>query len=113
MRQVGVLASCGHFAIDNMFERLQNDHDNAKNLADELNNIKEIDIDLQKIYTNLIFFHLNASKITDESFIKELLNYKIKIDYKGNHRFRMVTHCNFNEKNVSKVTTAIKKILTK
>ena len=113
MRQVGVLASCGHFAIDNMFERLQNDHDNAKNLAEELNNIKEIDIDLQKIYTNLIFFHLNASKITDESFIKELLNYKIKIDYKGNHRFRMVTHCNFNEKNVSKVITVIKKILNK
>ena len=62
---------------------------------------------------NLIFFHLNASKITDESFIKELLNYKIKIDYKGDHRFRMVTHCNFNEKNVSKVTTVIKKILNK
>ena len=113
MRQVGVLASCGQFAIDNMIERLQTDHDNAQNLATELSLINQIDIDLNKIHTNLIFFHLNTSKITDEKFIKELLNYEIKIDYKGNHRFRMVTHCNFDEKNISRIITIIKKILNK
>ena len=111
MRQVGVLASCGQFAIDNMIERLQTDHDNAQSLATELSLINQIDIDLNKIHTNLIFFHLNTSKITDEKFIKELLNYEIKIDYKGNHRFRMVTHCNFDESNISKIIKTIKKIL--
>ena len=113
MRQVGVLASCGQFAIDNMIERLQNDHNNAQSLASELSQIKEIDINLQNIHTNLIFFDLNTSKITDEKFMKELLNYEIKIDYKGNHRFRMVTHCNFDEKNISRIITVIKKILNK
>jgi len=113
MRQVGVLASCGQFAIDNMIERLQNDHNNAQSLASELSQIKEIDINLQNIHTNLIFFDLNTSKITDEKFMKELLNYEIKIDYKGNHRFRMVTHCNFDEKNISRIITIIKKILNK
>ena len=113
MRQVGVLASCGQFAIDNMIERLQNDHNNAQILASKLEPIKEIDINLKNIHTNLIFFDLNTSKITDEKFIKELLNYEIKIDYKGNHRFRMVTHCNFDEKNISRVIAVIKKILNK
>ena len=111
MRQVGVLASCGHFAIDNMIERLQTDHNNAQNLANELSNIEEIDINLKKIHTNLIFFHLNTDKINDEDFLNQLLNYKIKIDYKGNRRFRMVTHCNFKEESISKIITTIKKIL--
>ena len=96
-----------------MIERLQNDHNNARILASKLESIKEIDINLQNIHTNLIFFDLNTTKITDEKFIKELLNYEIKIDYKGNHRFRMVTHCNFDEKNISRVITIIKKILNK
>ena len=78
MRQVGILASCGIFSINNMIERLQEDHDNAKLLATELNKMEEIDINTNKVHTNLMFFNLINDNITCDDFISELLNYQIK-----------------------------------
>ena len=41
----------------------------------------------------------------------ELLKQNIKIDYKGQGRFRVVTHCDISQKNITTVIGAIKKIL--
>ena len=110
MRQAGILAAPGIFSINNMIERLQEDHDNAKLLADALEEMEEIDINTNQIYTNLIFFNLISDDITCHDFISKLLNYEIKIDYKGNQRFRMVTHFGFEKNDVEKVVLAFKKI---
>ena len=110
MRQAGILAAPGIFSINNMVERLQEDHDNAKLLATALNEMEEIDINTNQIYTNLIFFNLITEDITCHDFISKLLNYEIKIDYKGNQRFRMVTHFGFEKNDVEKVVLAFKKI---
>jgi len=110
MRQVGILAGAGIFSINNMIERLQQDHDNAKLLASALSEIEEIDINTNKVYTNLIFFNLISNNITCHDFISKLLNYEIKIDYKGNKRFRMVTHFGFEKQDIEKVILAFKKI---
>ena len=110
MRQAGILAGAGIFSINNMVERLQQDHDNAKLLSSELKQIEEIDINTNQVYTNLIFFNLISSNITCHDFMSKLLNYEIKIDYKGNQRFRMVTHFGFEKKDIEKVILAFKKI---
>ena len=113
MRQAGILAACGLFSINNMINRLKEDHENAKELAIQLNNLEEIKINLNNVHTNLIFFDLKSKDITCENFIKELLNYDIKIDYKGNHRFRMVTHYGFEKKHINIVIQTLKKIFNK
>ncbi|MAX09293.1 MAG: low-specificity L-threonine aldolase [Candidatus Marinimicrobia bacterium] len=113
MRQAGILAACGLFSIKNMIKRLKEDHENAKELAIELNSLEEIKINLKNVHTNLIFFDLNSKDITSENFIKELLNYNIKIDYKGNNRFRMVTHYGFERKHIIIVIKTLKKIFKK
>ena len=41
----------------------------------------------------------------------KLLNYEIKIDYKGNQRFRMVTHFGLEKTDIEKVASAFKSIL--
>ena len=110
MRQAGILAACGIFSINNMIERLQQDHDNAKLLAKAIGEMEEIEINTNQVYTNLIFFNLKSNNITCHDFISELLNYEIKIDYKGNQRFRMVTHFGFDKNDVEKVVLTFKKI---
>ena len=113
MRQSGILASAGIYSFDNMIERLEEDHSNAKLLAERLSEIDEIKIDLTKIYTNIIFFYLNNTQIKDDELISNLLNNNIKIDSKGNRKFRMVTHYGFEKKDISTVINQLKLILKK
>ena len=111
MRQSGLLAAAGIYAFNNMIDRLQEDHDNAQLLANELSKINEIKIDLNNIHTNIIFFHLNKTALRDEKFILELLNNNIKIDSKGNRKFRMVTHSGFKKNDITIVINKMKLIL--
>jgi len=56
MRQVGILAAAGLFALENNFERLTEDHQRAKYLAEKIKNIKYLEIDLERVQTNILLF---------------------------------------------------------
>ena len=112
MRQAGILASAGIYALNNLTKRLSDDHNNAQKLAEKLNNINGIKINLDYIKTNIIFFYLSdVVKLTDNEFINKLLEKNIKIDSKGNSKFRIVTHLDFNEQDIETVVSAIKSII--
>jgi len=113
MRQAGILAAAGIYALDNMIERLSEDHKNAKILGEELENINYLKLDKEKITTNLIFFYLEKETITDNQFISELLKHDVKIDTKGNRKFRIATHYGFTNNDIEKVIKTIKLILDK
>ena len=56
MRQVGVFASAGIYALEHNVERLAEDHANARRLARGLAKIPGISIDVDRVHTNLVFF---------------------------------------------------------
>ena len=111
MRQSGILAAAGIYSFDNMIGRLEEDHSNAKLLAQALSQIEEIKIEVTKVYTNIIFFYLKETSITDEEFVSELVKNNIKIDSKGNRKFRIVTHYGFETNDVTTVIDTMKLIL--
>ena len=111
MRQAGLLAAAGIFSLKNMINRLEEDHENAQILANKLADINNIYIDIKKVHTNIIFLNLKHAQISDEKFLSELNKNNIKIDYKGNRKFRLVTHCGFNTTDIDIVTMTIAKIL--
>jgi len=111
MRQAGLIASAGIFSLDNMVHRILNDHENAKILAYELDKLNSIEINLDYVYTNIIFIYNRHSKISNEELLNELEKNNIKIDYKGNSKFRLVTHSGFKKDDISSVVTVFKEIL--
>ena len=111
MRQAWVFAAAGTYSLDFMISRLEEDQKNACELARQLDTIDNIKIDISKVKTNIIFFHLISDDISDEQFLENLIKNNIKIDYKGNRKFRIVTHSGFESSNIKKVTTIIKKII--
>lgn len=113
MRQAGIFASAGIFALKNMIDGLNTDHANAKKIAHNLANIKNIKIDLKNIKTNIIFFYLEKNGLSDDEFIKKLLSYNIKIDSKGNRKFRIATHSSFKCTDIDKISDIINKIVNK
>jgi threonine aldolase len=94
MRQVGIIAAAGIVALEEMVERLANDHQNAKRLAAGLAQIEGIDIDPSGVQTNLIFFGLDdATAIEPQTLIRRLdREHNVKIGSRGGRRFRAVTH---------------------
>ena len=59
MRQAGILAAAGLVALEDMIPRLVHDHQNACILADGLANIPGINLDLDMVRTNMVFFDLS------------------------------------------------------
>ena len=57
MRQVGVLAACGMYALKNNVARLQEDHNNARRLTQGLSECKGLQVGIDEAQTNMAFFH--------------------------------------------------------
>ena len=104
MRQVGVIAACGMYALKNNVKRLQNDHDNAKLLADGLSSISELSIDYCDRQTNMVF--VNCHKGHRESLENFLFDKDIMIS--NLNRGRLVCHLGIEEKDILFVIDSFK-----
>lgn len=91
MRQVGILAAAGLEALE-MRKRLHIDHENAKFFGEKLNQIKPIDVDLDSIKINMIFFTITKDGFNEDHFLKHLQNRNILINGADQGQYRFVVH---------------------
>ena len=110
MRQAGLIASAGIFSLDHMINRIKDDHSNAKILASKLNLIKNLEINLNKVQTNIIFIYNRDKTLSNQDLVLSLEKNNIKIDYKGNSKFRLVTHSGFRKEDINTVIKVFRKI---
>jgi threonine aldolase len=101
MRQAGFLAAAGIFALENNIERLKKDHDNARTLAQRLNAMENISIDMNMVQTNILFVSIQAD-------IPQLCQYlkdrNIIIDEAN--PTRMVTHLDISAEDIDRAIEA-------
>src|SRR6267378_990758 len=90
MRQVGVLAAAGLIALDQMVDRLAEDHAHARTLAEGLAELPGVRCDLSRVQTNLVFFEVDS--MPAPQFIAECANRGLLSDSVGPNRVRFVTH---------------------
>ena len=112
MRQGGILAAAGIVALDEMTERLAEDHENACALAEGLATIPSIEVDLSKVKTNMIFWTLREdAPISGEALVAGLAKDNIVIGgpYRGQARF--VTHYWIKPEHVDFVVERIRSLL--
>ena len=102
MRQAGVLAAAGLFALEYNVERLAEDHQNAENLAKGLSGIAELR--LEPVQTNIVYVHVPAQRCTDLQ--THLAQYGI-IALIG-PKTRLVTHLDVSAAQIQQVVTSFK-----
>mmetsp|Transcript_7464 Transcript_7464/g.17127 ORF Transcript_7464/g.17127 Transcript_7464/m.17127 type:complete len:373 (-) Transcript_7464:28-1146(-) len=112
MRQAGVMASMGMYALTNHVERLAEDHARAERIAAELHNAGFPMPRNGKVDTNILFFALpENSKVTKEELPKLLLDkYNVLIAggySKGGRLFRLVTHMDVDDDGVDAAINGI------
>jgi len=90
MRQAGYLAAAGIYALDNHIERLTEDHDHARHLADTLAELPWVE-NIRPVETNIVIFDLKSPS-TPAVFLDYLGENGVKASAFGPQTIRMVTH---------------------
>ena len=111
MRQAGILAAAGIIALEQMMERLKEDHKNARILGEGLANISGIKIDLKTIQTNMVYFDLQESGMNTYQFLPKLAKYNILGSPRPPTKVRLVTHYGISEEDIYATIKAIKEIV--
>ncbi len=111
MRQAGHLAAAGIIALEELTDRLKEDHDNAKLLATGLSTLPGIKLDPDLVQTNIIFFRLNHPAVNSESFLSALDSEGVKLNTTAPGVFRMVLHREVTQNQAQAVLEIIQSIL--
>ena len=96
MRQVGFLAAAGIYALDNHINRLEEDHQKAKEIGAVLESVSYV-TKLETIETNIVIFYVDE-KIGVANFIQKMKDKNILLTPMGEGRIRIVTHLDYTKK---------------
>lgn len=96
MRQAGYLAAAGIYALDNQLQRLEEDHNRAKEIGQALQALAYVK-KVEPIETNIVIFEIDQSQTTTDIFLKKLEEKNIQIIGMGQGKLRMVTHMDYTE----------------
>lgn len=109
MRQAGIIAAAGILALEEHVDRLEEDHANARRLAEGLSVIEELAIDLETVQTNMVFAW------PDTTTAAELINYLKKegVLVGGYGNLRFVTHLDVTAEDIDKVIELVKRYFVK
>jgi threonine aldolase len=114
MRQAGILAAAGLVALDQMVDRLSEDHRRARLLAGGLAEIPGLEVDTKIPASNMVFVTLadgTAQPLTASQVSPRLAELGVKVQTVGSRRFRMVTHYWIDDEGIEQAINAFRKVL--
>lgn len=104
MRQAGIIAAGGIYALENNIARLAEDHDNARLLGEELTQINALDVDMDTLHTNMVFFRPKDGRYQELS--DYLATRGILVD--AAKAIRLVTHMQVSRDDIEEVIAVVK-----
>ncbi|KAK9691715.1 hypothetical protein RND81_09G214100 [Saponaria officinalis] len=113
MRQVGVLCAAALFAVHENVRKLESDHKNAKSLAEGLNKIEGLKVDIASVETNIIYVNVcEESRTTATKLHKTLEEHGILVMPENTFRFRVVIHHQITASDVLYTLSCFQQALT-
>jgi threonine aldolase len=112
MRQSGIITAAGITALEQMVDRLAEDHENARRLAEGIARIPGLSIELNRIQTNIIYFNIADEKFTAGKLVTRLADRGIKILSTGPSRLRAVTHYGISAEDINSTLAALNEVMT-
>ncbi len=100
MRQVGIIAAAGLFALQNNIPRLKEDHEKARELAEFLNGTDGVKINTETVQTNIVSFE--PLKVSVGEGISLCAEKGLKLGAGGEGKIRAVTHSDVSFEDIEK-----------
>ena len=92
MRQAGIIAAAGIVALEQMVDRLADDHANARRLAEGLARLPGLEVDPDEVETNIVMMQVAGERVDPKRFVAGLAERGVKVGSPYGGRIRMVTH---------------------
>jgi len=109
MRQAGIIAAGGVFALRHHVKRLADDHANAKRLAEGLAALPGIKLDPATVETNLVFFDLTGS-LDASTAVERMLAHGVRMGALGPRTIRAVTHLDVSAHGIERALDAARRV---
>ncbi len=111
MRQAGILAAAGIVALEEMTERLCEDHDNARKLAEGLAEIRGLSLNPESIRSNIVFFDLTREDMGAQELAQGLEKSGVRVIPLGpGKRLRAVTHYHITSEDITQALAVFRKV---
>jgi len=112
VRQIGIIAAACMVGLDKMIDRLAEDHQNAKLLADALLQLPGIEVQPAELRTNMVFFRVLLSGISDLDLAVRLKDMGVLLTPFGAAGIRAVTHYGITAADIKDAVSRIKEVLS-
>ena len=111
MRQAGILAAAGLYALDNHLERLAEDQDNALAFAQVVEAFPQVAIDMESVQSNIVYFDIPGR---DAAAVSATLSAEgVEIGAMGTQTLRAVTHLDVSKEQVLKAAAVVGEVLAR
>ena len=111
MRQAGILAAAGHYALDNNLPLLKNDHQRAKSIANAISAVAPKIIDPTTVETNIVGLDITSLKITASDLSAQLKEKGVLASALGPKYLRLVTHLDLTDGDIETVNQVLPQLL--
>lgn len=109
MRQAGIIAAGGVYALRHHVERMAEDHANARRLAEGLAELPGIKLDPAEVETNIVFFDLTGT-LDAPTAVQRLLAHGVRVGAMGARTMRAVTHLDVDAAGIDRALAAARQV---
>jgi threonine aldolase len=113
MRQAGIIAAAGVFALRHHVNRLAADHENAKLLAHGLAELRGISLNPDEVETNIVILDISKTGRTSREIADELLTHGLRMSVVNPTRLRAVAHLDISKRDVEEALQIMKRVVEK
>lgn len=110
MRQAGIIAAGGLYALDNNINRLSDDHQHAISIAEIIAGLKQFSIDLKKVHTNIVIFNITKENLIADQVVTDLQSKGVLSMAFDKKRARLVTHLDLSDDDIRQTIDIFKKL---
>jgi threonine aldolase len=110
MRQAGIIAAAGVYALRHHVDRLAEDHANARRLAEGLADLPGVVLDPTTVETNIVLFDL-VGPLDAAAFVERLLAHGVRTGAMGPRTVRAVTHLDMSTAQIDRAIEAARAVL--
>ena len=109
MRQAGVIAPSGIYALENNISRLDDDHKRANKLASAINEMEMFSVNIEGVQTNMVYIEINGD-LNANQVVEKLAEHDVHVLALGDNLLRAVTHIHITDEDINKSINAFKTI---
>ncbi len=111
MRQAGILAAAGLYALDHHLQRLATDHERAKKLAVSLNSFDGVHVDLDASQTNIVIAEFDQTQFNVNQVVSALVENGVLGIAFSQTKIRFVTHLDLDDEDIERAIAVFDQVI--